>query len=219
MAAKRWDFRDEDLRKYSVDLEHQVLSGQRRILVNGREVFRGGKFGDTNSEHAFDVDGHSAAISIGTNGFGYTYNLTVGGLLIPTEGATIPRPPRPETNTTVLPSPATPMTSTARPTGVTSATASPTQGPDPATAARVALVRRVEKGGRPVDEDHRRSGSTLAEEIAVVVAGGHDDQPIDASGGEGRDELLFTGLVFVGTSGEHQNPTLEGDVFDFAVQS
>jgi len=148
MAAKRWDFRDEDLRKYSVDLEHQVLSGQRRILVNGREVFRGGKFGDTNSEHAFDVDGHSAAISIGTNGFGYTYNLTVGGLLIPTEGATIPRPPRPETNTTVLPSPATPMTSTARPTGVTSATASPTQGPDPATAARVALVRRVEKGGR-----------------------------------------------------------------------
>ena len=78
---------------------------------------------------------------------------------------------------------------------------------------------RVEKGGRPVDEDHRRSGSTLAEEIAVVVAGGHDDQPIDASGGEGRDELLFTGLVFVGTSGEHQNPTLEGDVFDFAVQS
>jgi len=147
MAAKRWDFRDEDLRKYSVDLEHQVLSGQRRILVNGREVFRGGKFGDTNSEHAFDVDGHSASISIGTNGFGYTYNLTVGGLLIPTEGATIPRPQRPETTPTALQPSATPIAST-MPMSVTSATPWPTQGPDPATVARVALVRRVEKGGR-----------------------------------------------------------------------
>jgi len=146
MAARRWDFRDEDLRKYSVELEHQVLSGQRRILVNGREVFRGGKFGDTHGEHVFDVDGHNASISIGTNGFGYTYNLTVGGLLIPTEGATIPRPPRPGTTPASPQSFATPMTS-AMPT-VVSASPSPAPEPDAATVARVALVRRVENGGR-----------------------------------------------------------------------
>ena len=38
---------DEDLRRYSVEVEHAVLSGDRRIIVNGREVFRGGKFSDT----------------------------------------------------------------------------------------------------------------------------------------------------------------------------
>ena len=94
MAAKRWDFRDEDLRRYSVELEHRVLSGDRRIIVNGREVFHGGKFFDTAGEHAFDVDGHSARVRIGSNGFGYTYHLVVDGLAIPPEGATIPRPPR-----------------------------------------------------------------------------------------------------------------------------
>jgi hypothetical protein len=67
MAAKRWDFRDEDLRRYSVELEHQVLSGDRRIIVNGREVFRGGKFFDTGSEHPFDIEGHSARLRIGSN--------------------------------------------------------------------------------------------------------------------------------------------------------
>src|SRR5438094_956830 len=94
MAAKRWDFRDEDLRRYSVELEHRVLSGDRRIIVNGREVFHGGKFFDTAGEHAFDVDGHSARVRIGSNGFGYTYHLVVDGLAIPPEGATIPRAPR-----------------------------------------------------------------------------------------------------------------------------
>jgi len=46
MTAKRWDFQDEDLRPYSVEVEHNVLSGDRRIIVNGREVFRGGKFSE-----------------------------------------------------------------------------------------------------------------------------------------------------------------------------
>jgi hypothetical protein len=144
MAAKRWDFRDEDLRKYSVELEHQVLSGQRRILVNGREIFRGGKFGDTSGTHVFDFDGHSASISIGSNGFGYTYTLTVGGLVIPAEGATIPGPRRAATNPPPQ-SPAAPAPWTASPMP---AMPSPRQTPDAATVTRVALVQRVETGGR-----------------------------------------------------------------------
>ena len=143
MAATRWGFRDEDLRSYSVELEHQVLSGQRRILVNGHEVFRGGKFGDTSGEHAFDVDGHSASISIGSNGFGYTYTLIIGGLVIPAEGATIPRPQRPEARPT--PSPAASTTWIASPAPAMS---SPRQTADAATLARIALVHRVESGGR-----------------------------------------------------------------------
>ena len=142
MAAKRWDFRDEDLRRYSVELEHAVLSGDRRIIVNGREVFHGGKFFDTSGEHAFDVDGHSARVRIGSNGFGYTYHLTVDGLAIPPEGATIPRPPR-SALAEAAPPAAPDRASAEQPVHVALAA-----GPDQATLARVALVKRVESGGR-----------------------------------------------------------------------
>jgi hypothetical protein len=142
MAAKRWDFRDEDLRRYSVELEHAVLSGDRRIIVNGREVFHGGKFFDTSGEHAFDVDGHSARVRIGSNGFGYTYHLTVDGLAIPAEGATIPRPPR----SAVAEAP--PAAAPERASAEQPILAAFAGGPDQATLARVALVKRVESGGR-----------------------------------------------------------------------
>ena len=142
MAAKRWDFRDEDLRRYSVELEHQVLSGDRRILVNGREVFRGGKFFDTGSEHPFDVEGHAARLRIGSNGFGYTYTLVVDGLTIPPEGATIPRPPRPA-SVASAPTMAPDRVEAEQPLVTALA-----QGPDPAAMARVALVKRVQNGGR-----------------------------------------------------------------------
>ena len=142
MATKRWDFRDEDFRRYSVELEHAVLSGDRRIIVNGREVFHGGKFFDTGSEHAFDVDGHSARLRIGSNGFGYTYHLVVDGLVIPPEGATIPRPPRPAA---VDVAPAAAPDRVAAEPPVLAALA---RGPDQAAVARVALVQRVRNGGR-----------------------------------------------------------------------
>ncbi len=142
MATKRWDFRDEDLRRYSVELEHAVLSGDRRIIVNGREVFRGGKFFDTGSDHPFDVDGHSARLRIGSNGFGYTYHLVVDGLAIPPEGATIPRPPRP------APVDAAPATAPDRTAAAQPVLAALAQAPEKAGLARVALVRRVQNGGR-----------------------------------------------------------------------
>jgi len=142
MAAKRWDFRDEDLRRYSVELEHAVLSGDRRIIVNGREVFRGGKFFDTGSEHPFDVDGHSARLRIGSNGFGYTYHLTVDGLAIPPEGATIPRPPRP------APVDVAPTTAPDRAAAAQPVFAALAQAPDQTAMARVALLKRVQNGGR-----------------------------------------------------------------------
>jgi len=142
MATKRWDFRDEDLRRYSVELEHAVLSGDRRIIVNGREVFRGGKFFDTSGEHAFDVDGHSARLRIGSNGFAYTYHLVVDGLAIPPEGATIPRPARP------APVDVVPATGPDRVPAEHPVIAALAQAPDQTALARVALVKRVQNGGR-----------------------------------------------------------------------
>ena len=147
MATKRWDFRDDDLRRYSVEIEHAVLSGSRRIVVNGREIYRGGKFGDTNAAHDFDLEGHNASLRIGTNGFGYTYRLIVDGLELPTEGATIPRPARPVAQTTAAAS--SPAVAEAeRDQAEQTVVAALAQGPDPSMLARAALVQRVEHGGR-----------------------------------------------------------------------
>lgn len=142
MTTKRWDFRDEDLRRYSVEIEHAVLTGDRRIIVNGREVFHGGKFFDTGGEHAFDVDGHSARLRIGSTGFAYNYHLFVDGLAIPPEGATIPRPAR------NAPVDVVPATAPDRAAAERSVVAALAHAPDPAAVARVALVKRVENGGR-----------------------------------------------------------------------
>jgi hypothetical protein len=142
MTTKRWDFRDEDLRRYSVEIEHAVLTGDRRISVNGREVFHGGKFFDTGGEHAFDVDGHSARLRIGSTGFAYNYKLVVDGLTIPPEGATIPRPPR------AAPVDIAPAIAAERVPAEQRIVAALAQGPDQTALARVALVKRVEKGGR-----------------------------------------------------------------------
>jgi hypothetical protein len=142
MAAKRWDFRDEDLRRYAVELEHNVLSGDRRIIANGREVFHGGKFMDTSGEHAFDVEGHDARVRISSNGFSYVYKLVVDGLTIPPEGATIPRPPR------AAPVDVAPVAVAERAEAAQPMIAALAQAPDPAALARAGLVQRVENGGR-----------------------------------------------------------------------
>jgi hypothetical protein len=142
MTTKRWDFQDEDLRRYSVEVEHAVLSGDRRILVNGREVFRGGKFSDTGGAHAFDVDGHSARVHIGSNGFTYAYHLIVGGLTIPPEGATIPRAPR------HVPIETAPVAAPDHVQAQQPLVAALAKGPDHTALRRVALVNRVRNGGR-----------------------------------------------------------------------
>ena len=142
MTAKRWDFRDEDLRRYSVELEHSVLSGDRRIIANGREVFHGGKFMDTSGEHAFDIEGHDARVRISSNGFSYVYKLVVDGLTIPPEGMTIPRPAK------HVPMEVVPQVAPERVPAEQLVVSALAQGPDPATLARVELVKRVENGGR-----------------------------------------------------------------------
>lgn len=94
MTTKRRDFRDEDLHRYTVELEHGFWSGKRAISVNGREVIRERRmFGfDMGSQHGFDVDGHAALLRIRTSGVTYAYDLYVDGIAIAPQGTTIPRP-------------------------------------------------------------------------------------------------------------------------------
>jgi hypothetical protein len=143
MTTKCWDFRDEDLRRYAVEIEHAVLTGDRRIIVNGREVFHGGKFFDTSGDHVFDLEGHSARLRIGSTGFAYNYTLVVDGLTIPPEGATIPR--------SAMNAPAVLVAAPTEPERVAveqPLVAALAHGPDQAALARIALVKKVENGGR-----------------------------------------------------------------------
>jgi FAIM1 (Fas apoptotic inhibitory molecule) protein len=132
MTTKRWDFRDEDLRRYTVELEHGFWSGKRVITVNGREVVREKKmFGfDPGSEHGFEIDGHAALLRIRSQGVGYAYELYVDGNATAPQGTTITRP---------APGTATPM---APPD-----TALPIPGMTMVNA-RPELEQRVRNGGR-----------------------------------------------------------------------
>ena len=76
MTSKRWDFRDEDLRRYSVELEHWFCPATAGSSSNGREVFHGGKFTPTPAaQHGFDIEGHAALLRIRSNGFTYAFDL------------------------------------------------------------------------------------------------------------------------------------------------
>ncbi len=93
MITKRWDFRDEDLHRYSLVLNVGNLWHERVVTVNAREVVRGGGRLRTTGEHRFEFDGHSAVLTVSSLGFRLNYELRVDGLTVPPEGGVIPRPP------------------------------------------------------------------------------------------------------------------------------
>lgn len=133
MTTKRWDFRDDDLRRYTVELEHGFWSGKRAISVNGREVIRERRmFGfDMGSQHGFDMEGHAALLRIRTSGMTYAFDLYVDGIAIAPQGTTIPRP-GPALSTRPVVSLAPPL---------------PVTAPTPVNA-QSALEQRVRNGGR-----------------------------------------------------------------------
>lgn len=137
MATKRWEFRDEDLSRSTVELEHGFWSGKRVITANGREVFRGRKIVgfDMGSQHGFDVGGHAALLRIRTHGMTYAYDLYVDGIAIAPRGTTIPRPG--------------PATASARTISSPPVTLLPDLPPaTTAAGTRSALEQRVRNGGR-----------------------------------------------------------------------
>ena len=77
---------------------------------------------------------------------------------------------------------------------------------------------RVEESRWPVDEHDRRPRLAFVEEVAVVVAGRHDHEAIDAARGKGRYQLPFAGLILLEAAGEDEHPAFDGDVLDGPVQ-
>src|SRR5438105_3992719 len=76
----------------------------------------------------------------------------------------------------------------------------------------------VEMTGPAVDEDERGSGASLLIQIAVIVARGHDDDPVDAPLAEGADQLALAIRILVAAAGEHEHATLAGGVLDATMQ-
>ena len=69
------------------------------------------------------------------------------------------------------------------------------------TAGAVTVVNqhgvRVEEGRWAIDEDDCHSHLAFLDEVAVVVAGRHHDQSVDAPFGEGFDQLAFPNRILV----------------------
>ena len=78
---------------------------------------------------------------------------------------------------------------------------------------------RVEEARRAVDEDDRQPGLHLIAQVAVVGAGGHDDQPIDSPQEHGAHELSLAHGVLVEAHGQHGHAALRGRVADGPVDA
>jgi hypothetical protein len=139
VTTKRWDFRDEDLRRYTVVLEHGTFSGKRVITLNGREVFRGQQLIDTGSEHRFDFEGHSGVLRVRNAGLRFEFDLLVDGNPVPPQGATIPRSRAADTAARGSVAPIEPSVPTQ---------AGAPAGPTAVELERADLERRVRNGGR-----------------------------------------------------------------------
>lgn len=91
MPTRKWDFRDDNLQRYAVELDHGYWSGLRVVRVNGREVLRAKKRLDTRSELRFAVDGHECRLSIRSTGLKWAYDLVVDGQPVAIQGTTVRR--------------------------------------------------------------------------------------------------------------------------------
>lgn len=89
MPTRKWDFRDDDLQRYVVELDHGYWSGLRVVRVNGREVLRAKKLLYTGSELRFAVDGHECRLTIRSKGLTWAYDLVVDGQAVATQGTTV----------------------------------------------------------------------------------------------------------------------------------
>jgi hypothetical protein len=58
----------------------------------------------------------------------------------------------------------------------------------------------------------------LAQQGALVAAGGHRDQPVDPPRHQGQQQLPLPVGILVAAAGQHQGAVLPGDVLDDAVQ-
>ena len=82
MAKKAWRIQLEDGEHY-VELDHGTFSGKRTIEVDGKVVEQEGlNLIDFGGEHTFTIGNHECVVQISTEGFTYSYDLSVDGQLV-----------------------------------------------------------------------------------------------------------------------------------------
>ncbi|MFN8419497.1 MAG: hypothetical protein U0528_09685 [Anaerolineae bacterium] len=79
MPQASWMIRLDNA-NYQVELEHGLIMGDRKIKVNGEEIFKARKLIDFGSTHRFEINGRNAALSIRTSAFPFVqYSLSLNG--------------------------------------------------------------------------------------------------------------------------------------------
>ena len=92
MKKKSWKL-ELDGQEHTVELEHGVVFGKRKIYVDGQLVEESRKLFDTGSDHTFQIGAHLCTVHIRTNGLTFNYDLSVDGYPVGMKGAVTPSAP------------------------------------------------------------------------------------------------------------------------------
>src|SRR6266508_1684187 len=97
----------------------------------------------------------------------------------------------------------------------------PTSATVPSPSLRAGTAHVVEQDGvrldaarRAVQEDDRGPGDDLGQQVAVVVAGGDDQQRIDRPAQQAQDELALALGVLLARAGDEDVAASSGGVLD-----
>jgi len=83
MASKTWTFRLED-GDHTVQLDHNLWSGKRTVVVDGRSLVDETKKFNLVSDYPFDIRGHKGLVRIRSNGIAYNYDVAIDGKSVTT---------------------------------------------------------------------------------------------------------------------------------------
>jgi hypothetical protein len=92
MGMRTWDFRDEGLHRYHVELEQGHWSGSRVVRLDGREVLRAKRLLEAGGELRFAEGGHLFNIVYQSDGSSWSYELVVDGQTVGVPGTVVHAP-------------------------------------------------------------------------------------------------------------------------------
>ena len=94
MAHRTWTFRLED-GDHMVHLDHNLWTGKRTVLVDGRVLVDESKMLNLVSDYPFNMDGHQGVVKLRSNGLTYDYDVAIDGKSVTTGKPSVPAIPMP----------------------------------------------------------------------------------------------------------------------------
>jgi hypothetical protein len=80
VANRNWKFKLRN-QVYSLDLDHNTVTGKTKIFLDGEKVVETGiNLADSQGVHRFEVAGYPCAVVIKSNGLTFSYDLVVKGV-------------------------------------------------------------------------------------------------------------------------------------------